>query len=214
MADEQQPPPTLSAFPAPPPFYQHFTPENLERITSLRSAQPNAPSKTFDPATSLLARLLDLPPELRNLQPPEPPRDGIYRCFGEILRLENPIISLAEQGLTQLYTPPPTDGDPHSRTYSDVKRVLKRIAKSLLVNFVEMLGILSVNPAQVSSPIYFVLGVLLIVGVVRRESCRSQDTVYEFPSFAERVPTASSPRIADYDDGRSVEALTGREEGN
>ena len=82
MAD--LPPPTLTIlYPPPPPFYKEFTPDKIAQIGELRAAQSSAESKTeFDLATSLPARLLDLPAELRCLQPPEPPADGFYRCFG------------------------------------------------------------------------------------------------------------------------------------
>lgn len=152
MAEEQPAPASLLAFPSPPLFWQSFTPENLERISSFRAAQPQAAftSKSTDPATALTIRVLDLPPELRYLQPPEPPQDGIYRCFGEVLRLEDPIISLEDQGFKQLYTPPrtPTDGDIHSRKHTDREFILKRLAKSIMLNFLELLGVLSVNPEQ------------------------------------------------------------------
>lgn len=78
MAEQHQANPLASAFPTPPPFWQNFTPENIARIAELREAQ----SSPSDPALPI--RLLDLPPELRCLQPPEPPADGRYRCFGDI----------------------------------------------------------------------------------------------------------------------------------
>lgn len=81
--DEQQPAPALAAaFPAPPPYWQSFTPTNLERIAELRAAQePSA--KHYNAATELPLRILDLPPELRWLQPPVQPPEGTYRCFGD-----------------------------------------------------------------------------------------------------------------------------------
>jgi hypothetical protein len=81
--DEQQSAPALStAFPAPPPYWQSFTPANLERIAELRAAQkPSA--KNYNAATELPLRLLDLPPELRWLQPPVQPPEGTYKCFGD-----------------------------------------------------------------------------------------------------------------------------------
>jgi mediator of RNA polymerase II transcription subunit 7 len=83
--EETQPETRLTAtFPAPPPFWKEFTEENLNRISELRGAQSGASSKTTDPATALPARILDLPPELRYLQPPEEPADGIYRSFGDL----------------------------------------------------------------------------------------------------------------------------------
>lgn len=80
----EQPPPTLTiTYPTPPPFFKEFTHENIGRIEELRAAQAQGGSNTkFDPASSLPARILDLPPELRCLQPPEHPADGFYRCFG------------------------------------------------------------------------------------------------------------------------------------
>ncbi|EPE25331.1 Mediator hinge subcomplex-like protein [Glarea lozoyensis ATCC 20868] len=145
--DEPQPEPRLTAtFPSPPPFWKEFTEENLTRISELRVAQSGEASKKADPAASLPARILDLPPELRYLQPPEEPADGIYRSFGDLYNLKNPLPSLEEMGIENLYTPPSTPS--HSGKYSDRALVLKRIAKSLLLNFLELLGILSHNPEQ------------------------------------------------------------------
>jgi len=148
--EEQQPNTLAAAFPAPPPFWQNFTPENLNRITELRSAQSQAPV-TSDPATELPIRLLDLPPELRCLQPPEPPAEGIYRCFGDLYNMNDPLPSLEEQGIQQLYTPPATPTG--SGKHADRALILKRIAKSLLLNFLELVGIMSVNPEQYAEKI-------------------------------------------------------------
>ena len=80
----EHPPPTLTiTYPTPPPFFKEFTPENIARIEELRSVQAQGDPKTKShPANYLPVRILDLPPELRCLQPPEPPADGFYRCFG------------------------------------------------------------------------------------------------------------------------------------
>lgn len=80
---EQQPANALGAtFPAPPPFFQHFTPGNLERIAELRSAAEAESKKDHSSADAVPIRLLDLPAELRFLQPPQPPADGTWNCFG------------------------------------------------------------------------------------------------------------------------------------
>jgi mediator of RNA polymerase II transcription subunit 7 len=93
MEEQQQQQPSLAAgYPAPPPFWQSFTPENLERISSLRAAQPS--SSSLDSATALPIRILDLPPELRYLQPPEPPTEGAFRVFGDPFFVRN--LSLQE----------------------------------------------------------------------------------------------------------------------
>lgn len=97
MADQPPSNALAAAFPSPPPFYQHFTAENTQRIATLRTAQeaeetsssaaPDPPKdKAKDTARAPL-RLLDLPPELRFLQPPEPPANGIYRSFGDLFNV-------------------------------------------------------------------------------------------------------------------------------
>ena len=79
MAEQQQVNALASTFPSPPPFYQHFTQENIDRIAALHDEADSDPNRKDG---SL--RVLDLPPELRYLQPPEPPAEGIYRSFGDL----------------------------------------------------------------------------------------------------------------------------------
>ena len=50
-------------------------------------------------------------------------------------------------GIENLYTPPSSPGKT-TKQHSDRAFVLKRIAKSLLLNFLELVGILSQNPEQ------------------------------------------------------------------
>jgi mediator of RNA polymerase II transcription subunit 7 len=83
MAEQPQANALASLFPTPPPFWQSFTTENTARIEELRAAQGGSKYTPNDPATLLPIRLLELPAELRLLQPPEPPKDGVYRCFGD-----------------------------------------------------------------------------------------------------------------------------------
>ncbi|CZT07695.1 related to MED7-member of RNA Polymerase II transcriptional regulation mediator complex [Rhynchosporium agropyri] len=145
--EEQPPLPSLAtAFPSPPPFYKSFTPENLSKIAALRSAELSFPRQPQDPAKEVPVRILDLPAELRNLQPPNPPEEGVYRLFGDVFRLNEPLPTLQELGLEQLYTPPgtPNGGSKHA----DRAFILKRIAKSLLLNFLELVGIMSIDPEQ------------------------------------------------------------------
>jgi len=88
MEDQQQAPTSLAtAFPSPPPFWKSFTPSNTSRIASLRAAELSFSRQPQDPAKEVPVRILDLPAELRNLQPPEPPADGVYRCFGDLFRV-------------------------------------------------------------------------------------------------------------------------------
>jgi mediator of RNA polymerase II transcription subunit 7 len=90
MADQAPAAALAAAFPTPPPFYKHFTPENIERIRELRAAHHKSDAshdqETVTDASKTNApiiRLLDLPAELRYLQPPEPPANGLYKSFGD-----------------------------------------------------------------------------------------------------------------------------------
>jgi len=152
MADQQQGNVQASAFPSPPPFYQHFTEENLARVAILRAGRDSDSSQKDDSSKEA-----DLPTDLQYLQPPEPPAEGTYRSFGDLYNLNDILPSLTEQGIEQLYSPPATPSgsgagsDPQS--HSDRTLILKRIAKSLLLNFLELMGIMSVNPEQYAEKI-------------------------------------------------------------
>ncbi|KAJ9640483.1 Mediator of RNA polymerase II transcription subunit 7 [Coniosporium tulheliwenetii] len=148
MADEQDEG-IGSTFPVPPPFCKHFTTDNLARLKELReNAQgEGSGAETSEPGTSSLRRVLDLPPELRFLIPPEPPTDGKWRNFGGQYDLSDPLPSLND---LQLYPSGP-DEDPltiPSEWTLDRAFYLKKIAKSILLNFLELVGTLSINPDQ------------------------------------------------------------------
>jgi len=84
MADQQPQSGAISAaFPAPPPFYKHFTEQNLSHLRDLQQQQAQTDSTTVDPAAASTPKLFDLPPELRFLIPPDPPSSGLYKSFGD-----------------------------------------------------------------------------------------------------------------------------------
>ena len=101
--DEQQNNPLATVFPAPPPFYKHFTRENKSELQRLRDeasertlAEEKLPSTVengaLDGESEDLMRdaqepslkIDELPLELRHLIPPDPPREGHYRSFGDL----------------------------------------------------------------------------------------------------------------------------------
>lgn len=65
--------------PRPPPYYHQFTEKNLQRLKDLKEVHGH----DIGDATTKAAILLELPPELRCLVPPEPPEDGIVLNFGD-----------------------------------------------------------------------------------------------------------------------------------
>ncbi|ELR07191.1 mediator complex subunit med7 [Pseudogymnoascus destructans] len=152
MADQQQGNVQALAFPSPPPFYQHFTEENLARVSVLRAGRESDSSQKDDSPKEP-----ELQGDLQYLQPPEPPAEGTYRSFGDIYNLNDILPSLTEQGIEQLYSPPATpsgsSAGPDKQSHSDRTLILKRIAKSLLLNFLELMGIMSVNPEQYAEKI-------------------------------------------------------------
>ncbi|MCJ1282336.1 Mediator of RNA polymerase II transcription subunit 7 [Xylographa opegraphella] len=134
MAEPQTSSSITAAFPAPPPFYKHFTETNLARFAELQ-ADSNTDLEDNRNNRSPLNSLLDLPSELRYLQPPPPPPNGRYRSFGEDRSLAAPIIPLPDETST-LYTSPPTPAS------------LIQLTRSILLNFLELVHILATNPSS------------------------------------------------------------------
>ncbi|KAK2736911.1 hypothetical protein FQN57_000514 [Myotisia sp. PD_48] len=140
-----------AAFPPPPPFWRHFTVAKQEKLRKLKNEADDSIKAKDQTLTSL--RSLDISPELRYLVPPEPPTTE-YTLFGEKQQLSPTPPSLEEQGIEQLYPsalnagsqPPPPgqqDQQPLSHAY-----YLTKISKSLLLNFLEFVGVLSICPEQ------------------------------------------------------------------
>ncbi|KAI9803569.1 MAG: hypothetical protein M1825_001912 [Sarcosagium campestre] len=139
-----------SAFPLPPPFHTHFTEASLSALAARRSTSTPGP----------------LPAPLHYLVPPPPPKspNTRYRSFGDYYNLDARLPSLAEQGIEQLYTSPvtPSLSQPADTTSTTAAAAataveedsswrtsaLSKISKSLLVNFLELVGVLSVDPSQ------------------------------------------------------------------
>jgi mediator of RNA polymerase II transcription subunit 7 len=123
MADETQATAISAAYPAPPPFYKSFTPQNLERRREhLEPSAPRFPDSL--PASGAFPDLLFLPPELRNLIPPPPPT-GQYRSFGTLH-------SLTPTEVEQNITPTPSR--------------LKELTENLLLTFLSLTNVLATNP--------------------------------------------------------------------
>ncbi|KAI9755864.1 MAG: Mediator of RNA polymerase II transcription subunit 7 [Lichina confinis] len=113
----------------------------------------------------------DLPPELQYLIPPAPPTVGTYRSFGDSYSVVDILPALEEQGIEQLYPSgldqAPVEGKGGSEVITDTAPepgilgdgtqsewtldrafYLQKMAKSLLLNFMELVGILSVDASQ------------------------------------------------------------------
>ncbi|OJJ43949.1 hypothetical protein ASPZODRAFT_18727 [Penicilliopsis zonata CBS 506.65] len=152
MAEIGQQRAVTAAFTPPPPMWKHFTTDNLNKLEeikkqALQAEEGKAKGKKWTPAE---LRALDLPGELRFLAPPAVPTSGHYSVFGELQSLSTVFPSLQEQGIEQLYPSPPTDADSASKPTPPLNHAyyLLKISKSLLLNFLEFVGVLSVAPEQ------------------------------------------------------------------
>ncbi|KAJ2896889.1 putative mediator of RNA polymerase ii transcription subunit 7 protein [Zalerion maritima] len=152
-----------TGLPLPPPFYKDFTPDNLLRYQAIlssylssqsRPSQPSAAASTSTSQTQLKTTvpppppcipLTDLPPELVTLQPPSPPEDGEWRCFGDRYTLKDELPTLEEQQIERLI-PEGTFSDGLDEKQLEREVVLKRCAKSLLLNYLEMASLMRKDP--------------------------------------------------------------------
>ncbi|KAF4998339.1 hypothetical protein FGRMN_3219 [Fusarium graminum] len=147
MADQPQEAHSLSSmFPNPPAFWQEFTADKISRIGELRTS--HIAQYGGDPLT---VRVPDAPADLVNLQAPAEPADGRWRVFGDQYMLDDKLPTLEDQGITNL----PSSSQSESKDAKRFDRAfeLKRLAKSLLLNFLELSGILSHNPSQAEAKV-------------------------------------------------------------
>jgi mediator of RNA polymerase II transcription subunit 7 len=129
--------------PNPPNFYKQFTTENVTRLEQVRAESTNTSSQS----------LLNLPPELRYLVPPAPPSDnGDYRLFGTPRTTRDYLRPLPEQEIEQLYPSSANDADtnddPSSDWTLDRQVYLKSLTRSIMLSFLELVGMLAENPTE------------------------------------------------------------------
>ncbi|KAI0405079.1 mediator complex, subunit Med7 [Xylaria palmicola] len=138
MDEEQQQ--VASTWPPPPPFWKAFTPDNIAHIEELRREAAEH-AGTQDASKVCLD---DLPRALRPLQPPPEPEDGEWRVFGNRYKLEDELPQLEDGEIRRLF-PKAEDRDQDGKHF-DRAMILKRLAKSLLLNFLELTGLLATSP--------------------------------------------------------------------
>ncbi|KAL1305557.1 hypothetical protein AAFC00_007164 [Neodothiora populina] len=144
MADQTQARLPTAPFPAPPPFYNHFTEQNVAKLRELRKeAAKNKDEDGMEDVQSSGIDALSLPPDLRFLVPPEPPADGRYRSFGADYDLAQPSQSLDAAGIQQLYPAEAAESEQFDPTVH-----LVTLTRAVMCKFLEMVGVLSVNPTQ------------------------------------------------------------------
>ncbi|KAK7441313.1 hypothetical protein Landi51_10234 [Colletotrichum acutatum] len=133
-----------STFPNPPPFWRDFTPENVARIEELRKAQAEKDGVTVK---DLPARIPDVPESLINLQPPAEPLAGTWKVLGGNYTLDDKLPSLEEGEIKRLV---PAHSEEKDGKHLDRAFELKKMAKSLLLNFLELVAVMATVPDDVS----------------------------------------------------------------
>ncbi|CEP62421.1 mediator complex subunit MED7 LALA0_S05e05270g [Lachancea lanzarotensis] len=132
-------------YPPPPPYIKHFTAENVAKIEELKKS-----GASFD----------HLDDDLEHLVSPEIPAEGHYRAFGSVWQVKDELPDLASMGMTQLYQSRETP-EGASSSYQDKIQELHKLLRSLLLNFLELTGILSVNPEQFAAKVEHIQTILV-----------------------------------------------------
>ena len=142
MSDQQRALPN-APFPAPPPFWRHFTTQNIAKVKAIDDSAEA--SEHLKPT---------LPLELQYLRPPTPPTE-YYTIFGDeqtvCLSPPPPNIPINTNTPPQLSAALPSLGDlqlfPDTLPSGGHAYYLTKITKSILLNFLELTAILSADPS-------------------------------------------------------------------
>ncbi|CAI4036192.1 hypothetical protein SMKI_15G0300 [Saccharomyces mikatae IFO 1815] len=131
-----------SLYPPPPPYVKFFTQSNMEKLTKYKENKAANTNK----ATSNDSNDRDeeeITCALDYLIPPPMPKNQQYRAFGSIWQVKDQLPDLESMGLTQLYK---KSTENESTNYQYKIQELRKLLKSLLLNYLELVGVLSINP--------------------------------------------------------------------
>ncbi|CAI5758361.1 unnamed protein product [Candida verbasci] len=120
-----------SLYPPPPPFYEFFTPENVELIENLKNKEEEEEIKG----------------ELKFLVPPKQPAGEQYRGYGNVWSFIDKLPDLKETQWKQLY--PDTEPGEEDNKIEQLHKLLN----SLLLKFFELISILTINPTEYTNKI-------------------------------------------------------------
>lgn len=123
-------------YPPPPPYIKFFTQENLDKLPEYIKNKKDAKSDAEEDEEKPQC-------PLDFLIPPPLPKSSQYRAFGSVWQLKDQLPDLETMGLTQLYK---KAGDADTNDYQNKIKELHKLLKSLLLNYLELVGILSVDP--------------------------------------------------------------------
>ncbi|KAI9355175.1 mediator complex, subunit Med7 [Pilaira anomala] len=131
MDDQQS---ARSAWPDPPSYYIRYTDDNLELLKNAKVMDHFPDEPISNPPVP------EFP--LQALQPPPPPTDE-YTIFDQKWQIDDHLPTLDELGVKQLYPDAPIDR----------VQELKRLNRSLIVQFLDLLNVLVNNPEEFGNSI-------------------------------------------------------------
>lgn len=141
---------TSSLYPPPPPYYKFFTKENIQKLPEYiknkeKNSQHNNSTTTDDENNDTE----EITSQLDFLIPPPIPKLQCYRGFGNVWQTDNELPDLESMGMTQLYKKEHLESKSSSSTVYQYKiKELHLLLKSLLLNYLEFIGILGINPEK------------------------------------------------------------------
>ncbi|KAG0670213.1 Mediator of RNA polymerase II transcription subunit 7 [Maudiozyma exigua] len=139
-----------SLYPPPPPYMRFFTDENVKKLAQRDDLKEvnGSPDEGVEKASSEET----INSELDFLVPPPMPSTHQYRAFGSIWQVKDELPDLETLGITRLYKKSDTeqaeegDGTNVPTSYHYKTQELRKLLKSLLLNYLELVGVLSINP--------------------------------------------------------------------
>ncbi|CCH59687.1 hypothetical protein TBLA_0B08720 [Henningerozyma blattae CBS 6284] len=169
---------TSSLYPPPPPYYNFFTPENIKNLKEYKKQKKESSIKknndSDDNSNIQQTRTNNaddevITSELDFLIPPPIPASKQYRGFGNIWQLNDELPDLESMGIRQLYSNENLDKNNHTTSsttdgktvYQNKIAELHKLLKSLLLNYLELVGILSINPTQFEAKLEHIKTILI-----------------------------------------------------
>lgn len=128
-----------SLYPPPPPYFKFFTEENKAKLEAWLRDNSEKSANDTEPA-----QLVAEPPgELKFLVPPKQPEGTHYRGYGSLWSFEDKLPSLEDLGWKKLYESVDDQDTSNAKIHE-----LHKLTDALLLCFLELIGIMSIEPQE------------------------------------------------------------------
>lgn len=141
-----------SLYPAPPPYIKFFTESNVNKLTNYLKTRRETIETSNDDNDYAISN------ELEYLVPPEMPKSQQYRAFGSVWQIKDTLPDLETMGITQLYK---KSQDGEVTNYQYKIQELRRLLKSLLLNYLELVSVLTIDPSLYEAKVEHIRTILV-----------------------------------------------------